>query len=596
LAAPVLGKLALAFGSVAPALLTVVGGLGTLAAIATSVTGPISALTGATTALAGVFGISTVAAGALVAAAGALAVGIGALAVVFHDELIGVTQDFVEFSQNEIVPALAGLANLLNETVGETLRDIAGLVEDTVIDRFVSFAETIQRELSPTIDSVILTLQSFFDAVIAVSNILANTLVPAIGASGNTLGNVLEPAIGPVVRVLSGLVNLIERNVIGVFRRFTSAVESLAALLRGDFQTAADKAVEVADSVVRNIKKNIGGLIDFIASAGADVVSAFVGLFPRSILELDPVGPDLISIGSSAIGRLIDGFFDVSSAIVGLFPTALNQLGNVSSALRRIGTSAIDAIISGFFNLGNAILKLIPTSLSDILGGGGGGDSGSGEFSGNRLVNIGVSIIAEIISGFFDLGGNIAALLPTSLSQLGADVVSGLQALGREVGEKIAEGILDAKGIVETAIESLLTGGDFGLGDLSEEQKEKLRGLTDDDSDSGGSGSSGNPDSDGFLPGDGQGGGGDSGGGRPPVAVNSGGLIESTGRAVVHEGERVVPEAQVTDRGGLDMEPLIEEVTQLRQDVNNLELSIDQKTVAEANEAATERFLSRRRR
>jgi hypothetical protein len=31
--------------------------------------------------------------------------------------------------------------------------------------------------------------------------------------------------------------------------------------------------------------------------------------------------------------------------------------------------------------------------------------------------------------------------------------------------------------------------------------------------------------------------------------VSTGGLIEETGAAIVHEGERVVPEAQVSDRG-----------------------------------------------
>lgn len=34
--------------------------------------------------------------------------------------------------------------------------------------------------------------------------------------------------------------------------------------------------------------------------------------------------------------------------------------------------------------------------------------------------------------------------------------------------------------------------------------------------------------------------------------IDTGGFIESTGRAIVHEGERVVPAAQVSDRGGVD--------------------------------------------
>jgi hypothetical protein len=64
------------------------------------------------------------------------------------------------------------------------------------------------------------------------------------------------------------------------------------------------------------------------------------------------------------------------------------------------------------------------------------------------------------------------------------------------------------------------------------------------------------------LGGDGDSGGNDVGSSVPsdsisrtrpsPLGAATGGLIESTGIATVHSGERVVPEAQITDRGRVE--------------------------------------------
>jgi hypothetical protein len=37
------------------------------------------------------------------------------------------------------------------------------------------------------------------------------------------------------------------------------------------------------------------------------------------------------------------------------------------------------------------------------------------------------------------------------------------------------------------------------------------------------------------------------------AAAQTGGFVASTGRAIIHEGERVVPEAQITDRGRVEV-------------------------------------------
>jgi Flp pilus assembly pilin Flp len=66
------------------------------------------------------------------------------------------------------------------------------------------------------------------------------------------------------------------------------------------------------------------------------------------------------------------------------------------------------------------------------------------------------------------------------------------------------------------------------------------------------------------LPGGGGGGGPILGGG--PL-LDTGGFVESTGRAVIHEGEEIVPEAEVDrDRGGSGSRPVTADITVYAQD------------------------------
>jgi hypothetical protein len=72
------------------------------------------------------------------------------------------------------------------------------------------------------------------------------------------------------------------------------------------------------------------------------------------------------------------------------------------------------------------------------------------------------------------------------------------------------------------------------------------------------------------------GGGGGGGGGGPlgggPILgggplLDTGGFVESTGRAVIHEGEEIVPEAEVDrDRGGSGSRPVTADITVYAQD------------------------------
>jgi len=69
----------------------------------------------------------------------------------------------------------------------------------------------------------------------------------------------------------------------------------------------------------------------------------------------------------------------------------------------------------------------------------------------------------------------------------------------------------------------------------------------------------------------GGGGGGDGGGGGPILGggplLDTGGYVESTGRAIIHEGEEVVPEAEVDrDRGGSGSRPVTADITVYAQD------------------------------
>jgi len=159
-----------------------------------------------------------------------------------------------------------------------------------------------------------------------------------------------------------------------------------------------------------------------------------------------------------------------------------------------------------------------------------------------ELVSVGLSLMRGDWSGAMDGIRNITDNTTALIGDLFDNAVDAIGvAFGRLDFGPLESGLDRVGGYVEDLISGLnsLSGVNIDVDIPS------FDGVMDRATDIVGGSSSGDSFG-GSSDGSGSGGGG---GGGPVVGLASGGLIESAGAAILHEGERVVPEAQVADRG-----------------------------------------------
>jgi len=583
----IVGGLAAALGPVLAILGQLAISIGGLVGPLGSLVGTFGGLTTVGTALAGVLGTVATALGlpfaAVAVAAGALVAAIGGLVFIFRDELLTILQTVTGFILDEVVPAVVGVAedaipalidaggmtvDILGDVV-EALEPVGELAAD-VGERAADLAADIADTLEPAVSDIVEMLEVW-------AGVFTDDILPVIQdaidvASGlaNTLANTLEPAVGPVVGALETLVGVIESAVLTAFEGIQEAIGVVTDLLSGDFEGALNSAKAVAGTAIDAIASAFGELPDIIGGLTGAVTDAIIALFPTSLDELAGVAGTLDDIGTAAIDAIVGAFTSVAGAIAGVFPTSLSAVGSVASDMASIGGSAITAIVGAFTSVAEDVAGLFPTSLS-VLGS-----------VASNLTSIGGTAIGKITGAFTPVIGDIAGLFPTSLSDLGdvvttmsdigvgvvdaitaglaeapdlffdlvelledavptasrvADIVSDI---GGDIVSAIADAITDAPGAIMSAIEGLINDGIGAINDLAPNLTVEL------------------PDNDVGLPGP-----------LPSVdegsiadttiipddpfpTLDTGGFIESGGRATLHEGERVVPEAQVSDRGGVE--------------------------------------------
>jgi hypothetical protein len=244
----------------------------------------------------------------------------------------------------------------------------------------------------------------------------------------------------------------------------------------------------------------------------------------------------------TAVGSIISGIIGVVGTIVGAFGGLATVVSAVTTAV-----SAVIAILGG------------PLTVALVAAG-----AAIAAYETNFLG------FRDIVLGVFQSIEDAAAFLTgTGEGTLVGGVRSTLNGLAEYFNNT-----LDFSGLTEafdSAIEPIQTAIDGLISDV-ESLSNTLNGLSVPDleipSISGGGGAGGGGEQVGGGPSIGPGGGivgGDSSGVDPsvpsdsisrtrpsPLGAATGGLIESTGVATVHSGERVVPEAQITDRGQVE--------------------------------------------
>jgi hypothetical protein len=210
--------------------------------------------------------------------------------------------------------------------------------------------------------------------------------------------------------------------------------------------------------------------------------------------------------------------------------------------------------------------------------------------------------ISNVVSSIKSLFNDLATFFNSSLDLTGLtdrfneaiDPIQGaIQGLIDDVDE-----LLDRIADISVPQVNVPSVGDIGGGDDSSGSDDGSGGSSSPGPGSGGVAGPGGSDGDGSgvddgTSGSGGGGGLDSGfsGGRPTpspgggaIGLASGGLVESMGRATLHAGERVIPEAQVSERGGIESSGVT---------IENLTVNADSRSGGRAAGKALKRELKR---
>jgi len=298
-------------------------------------------------------------------------------------------------------------------------------------------------------------------------------------------------------------------------------------------------------------------------------------LLQRLVLAFVDAAPTLNRFGTAIIEYVVPGVTSAVNAVAGLVDWWNNLNGIIKTALIIGVGSAIAALGSGvvalvaavvaaveiwdvFKSVVIAVVDVVSDAVSTISGLGGGvidefSSLGSWLVStGSSVVGDGVAAIVESAKAVWDwftgtgdgtLLGGIKSTVD-AIPGLFTDAVQGLedvvnQAMGLPWTISIPSVTIAGHTIGGGSITIPKIGGSGGA----------TNGWPDDINRSPGNDGGG---SFGDRPGtgdDGGGGGADVGPGLTMPSAASGGLITRTGVALVHQGERIVPEAQVQDRG-----------------------------------------------
>lgn len=546
---------------------TLAAALGPALAIIGQMSIGIGGLVSAAGTLAGVFGVLTAPILAVVAAA-------GALAFVFRDEIrvalkataefltgtvapaardtaedaIPVLKDILEttadFLVSTVIPALGEVAGFLTDTVAPAVRDIAEdsipvlkSILDSATSIFIDLVDALKpvadflrdvairagnlaadigRELAPTVGDILSMLRTW-------AGVFRRDVAPAIGTVtgivvdlAGKLASVLAPAVDPVVGALDTLVGMLEQNLLFAVGVASDAISGITDLLSGDFDGAIDSAMDIVDSFLSAVQTFASDALDAIVGFVSDVPGILADLASKALPKIAGFVGDAISefvdFKNNALGTLADLAVDAAQKAADI---GADIVSGIADAIASAPGFAAEVITQ--------IADAVPSTAKII----------------DEVTSVGGDIVDGIISGLdnaSDFASDLLGFVKDSIPST-KKVKKALKPLGKAIVDGIVDGITSVPGKIADA-----------LGNVFPDLPNVDLGLS-------GGGQSETPDA-GDVAGPGVGGGtGGSGGlvriGLLPSAA-SGGYIEESGLAQVHEGEQVVPSAQVTDRGSVN--------------------------------------------
>lgn len=539
----------------------VAAAMGPVLLIAGQLASSIGALAGVFGTVAGAVGGLGSSLGVLLGPVGLLVVAVGALAFIFRDELIAITQKAIEILKGLAKDAVPVVRNGF-ETLGELFQDTVEALEpvfqflNDVKERAVDLGQEILSVVEPAVGDVVEMLKVW-------AAVLNDTVVPAVQTVvdvavnlAGTLGDTLEPAVDPVLTALQRLTTVLENTVIFAIKEVVKIVGVLTDLLSGDFSGAIQSARQFFDTAVSAILSTARNLLPDVASAfvglageavtavqnlASDVVSAFsnlgssivstvAGFASTVVSEFASLASSVLNAVSGAVGDVVDEYTDMVTSIVS---AVTNGVSDAVSAATDFASSVGSAIVSGItatpgavagaitdlissaVNLVSGLAQTVSDISTDIVSAIVDGITGAAQSVGDAVI--------DLISGAIDKVTTGATTIADTAMEMGTDVVDG-----------IVDGITSAPGAILDAINGVLPDAipmpafekgslaDFSIGAFGRSVNINI------------------PPSDIGIP------------DIPLPELNTGGFIEDSGLAELHEGERVVPEEQVDELGGLE--------------------------------------------
>jgi len=490
--------------------------------------------------------IATTALSPLLTTVGSILAGLSApvLAVVAALGALGVA-----YQQN-----LGGFADSVNSLLPsvEELQSIGESAFEALTNTLIGFGSAASPALQ-TVEQGVISLQAPLMELgragrrvfRGLSNFLRRTVAPAFRFA---LGQIVLPILSRVIGVLGRQLGPVIREVSQTITALTGAARVVGGVFQTVWQTIDGVVTPIVSGLADAIGVVLGTALNNIIESFKLILNLIQGDFGAALKNLDTIVQNSFSAAFDLVGIAQDGF----NALV----TYLEEdaVSDIKTALKTFG-SGIETALKGAIDLagmfGGLLIDLGEYLTTDAMG-----DIVSG---GKKAITIFGSAFETAFEGAVDLVSALGNVMVEVGSYLVNDAVPDIASDIATVGAKMANAIIDALN------EAIPNDIGFNVGKI------KVAGQT-------------------------VWGGGEVGVDLPnnPVpSAQTGGFIDEGGLLNVHAGERVVPAAQVSDRGPMDMNSNVTVENTVVVDVDDRQLreimAAEAETVVENKERRSKR-------
>lgn len=240
----------------------------------------------------------------------------------------------------QLEPILAKLPEIMDQILPKFL-DLADKILPLLLEILIKIGPALGR-VSESIANLLLALAPLIVKFLEFQAFLIEKMMPIIGPLADIIGGILVGALGL-------LTNFINNFVI-------PAINTITALLEGDFQGAMHNAAVFINNLRENARKAFDGLkghaVQVISSMGAQIIGRIIGIKDQFVGWISRLVQDAIDrmaqlprlIGSlmSGIGSLL---FSIGADMVqGLINGIISRIGGVVAAAQRLASAVPDTV------------------------------------------------------------------------------------------------------------------------------------------------------------------------------------------------------------------------------------------------------------